>query len=158
MALIACGKLNFSPAKNGIGCRFSQWQIVSQKALDHEHNCECQFGSFVQDHDAKTPCNTVAERAADSVCLGTTEDDAQGGHESSNLNTKRCHTQGQVTLTPAPNGIMKKAEPLAATDDMQSLEFVTHLITGVNSLLQQKQDQEDQDEDDNKDQDYKCNP
>ena len=108
----------------------------------------------MQGYGAKTPHNTAAERAVDSICLGTTEDNAQGGHELSNLNAKRCHTQGQVTLMPAPNGIAKKAEALAAKDGMQRLEFIAHLIPGVNSLLQQKQDQEDQDN--NKDKDCDC--
>ena len=112
------------------------------KKLDYECNCECQFGSFVQGYDAKTPHNTVAERAVDSIHFGATEDDAQGGHESLSLNAKRCHTQGQVTLTPAPNETIKKAKALAAKDGMQSLKFVTCLITGMNALLQQQKDQE----------------
>ena len=110
----------------------------------------------MQGHDAKTPCNTAAERSVDGVCLGATEENAQGGHESLNFNAKRCHTEGQVTLTPSPNRIIKKAEALAAKDDVQSLEFVTRLIAGVNTLLQQKQDQEDQDNDE--DQDCKHSP
>ena len=35
---------------------------------------------------------TAVERAVDSACLGATEDNTQGGHESLNLNTKRCCT------------------------------------------------------------------
>ena len=92
----------------------------------------------------------------DGAHLDATEDNAQGGHKPLNLNTKRCHTQGQVTLTKAPNQITKKAESLATADGMQSLKSVTHLIAGVNTLLQQKQDQEDQDDD--KDQDCKHSP
>ena len=88
----------------------------------------------MQGYDTKTPCNTVAERAVDSIHLGATEDNAQGGHESSNSNAKRCCTQGQVALTQAPNGITKKAEALAAKDGMQSLKFATCLIVGVNGL------------------------
>ena len=60
--------------------------------LDYECDCKHQFGSFVQGYDAKTPCNTVAERAVDGIHLGATEDDTQGGHESLNLKAKRCHT------------------------------------------------------------------
>ena len=80
------------PAKNGISHRFSPRQTIDQEALDYESNCKCQFGSFVQGYDAKTPCNTAAERAIDSIYLGATEDNTQGGHESLNLNTKRCCT------------------------------------------------------------------
>jgi len=61
-----------------------------------------------------------------------------------------------VTLMPAPDRIVKKAEALAATDSGQSLKFVTHLIAGVNSSSQQKQDQEDQDDDEDKD--HNCSP
>ena len=92
----------------------------------------------MQGYDAKTPCNTAAERAVDVICLGATEDNAQGGHELLNSNAKRCCTQGQVTLMLAPNRIMKKAEALAAKDGVQSFEFVAHSIKGVNALLQQK--------------------
>jgi len=88
----SCKRFSFFSAKKGIGWTHSQQQIVIQKALDCEHNCKCQFGGFVQGYDAKTPCNTVAERAVDGIHLGTTEDDAQGGHELLNLNAKRCYT------------------------------------------------------------------
>jgi len=124
--------------------------------LEHECDCKHQFGSFVQGYDAKTPCNTASERAVDSICLGATADDAQGGNELLNLNAKRHCTQGQVIFAPAPDGMIKKAEALTTKDGIQSLKFIAHLIAGVNSLLQQKQDQEDQD--DNKDQDYEHSP
>ena len=65
----------------------------------------------MQGYDAKTPHNTAAERAVDVICLGATEDNAQGGHESLNLNTKRCHTLGQVALTPAPDRTTKRQKP-----------------------------------------------
>jgi len=45
--------------------------------------------------------------------------------------------------------IVKKAEALAAKDGPQSFKFIAHLIAGVNTLLQQKQDQEDQDDNEN---------
>ena len=83
---------NFFQAKNEISRRFSPQQITNQKVLDCECDCECQFGGFVQGHDAKTPCNTTAERAVDGICLGATKHNTQGGHESSKLNAKRCHT------------------------------------------------------------------
>ena len=68
----------------------------------------------MQGHDAKTPHNTVAERAVDSVHLSATEDNAQGGHELLSLNAKSCHTQGQVTLMPAPDRITKKGRSLSS--------------------------------------------
>jgi len=91
---------------------------------------------FLQGHAAKMPCNAAAKREIDGICLGTVEDNTLGGHESLNLNTKRCHTQGQVTLTLAPNEVAKKAEALAAKDGMQRLKFVAWLIAGVNTLSQ----------------------
>jgi len=59
-------------------------------------------------------------------------------------------------LMPAADRIVKKAEPLAATDSVQSLKSVTHLTPGVNSSSQQQQDQEDQDDDEDKD--HNCGP
>ena len=115
-------------AKNGVSGTHGPCQIACQKVLDCKHDCECQFGSFVQGCDAKTPHATAAERAVDGINLGTTEDNAQGGHESLNLNAKRCYTQGQVTLMPAPDRTIKKAEALAAADGVQSLERITRLI------------------------------
>ena len=52
-----------------------------------------------------------------------------------------------MTLIPAPSKIIKKVRTLAANNGMQSFKFATCLIAGVNSLLQQNQDQEDQDDD-----------
>ena len=86
-----CKKLNLFPAKKGVSRTHSPSMIADQKALDHECNCKCQFGSFVQGYDAKTPHNTAANRAVDSIYLGATEDNTQGGHESLNLNIKRCY-------------------------------------------------------------------
>ena len=75
--LQSCKRLKFLQAKNGVSWTHSPQQIANQKALDCECNCKHKFGSFVQGYDAKTPHNTVAERAVDSVCLGATDDNRE---------------------------------------------------------------------------------
>ena len=92
-------EINFFLAKNGTSRRFSPWQIVNQNVLDHECNCKHQFGSFVQGHDAKTPHNTVAERAVDSIHLGTTEDNAI--RLRTPLRIVKCVTCSEISRLPA---------------------------------------------------------
>jgi hypothetical protein len=117
--------LNAFPHKAGVSKTLSPRYLLTGKHLDAKKHIRCEFGSYVQTHEAHT--SDMRPRTTGAICLGPTGNE-QGGHYFMSLTTgRRLHRQYWTPLT-MPNDVIDRVNKLGAKQKMpKTLTFANRL-------------------------------
>ena len=143
-------KLNCFPQSGGIsGC--SPRTMLGEPPLDHQKHCQFVFGGHVTAPHEDTPCNTMATRAVDCLCIGPRAS-AHGGHILCHIPTGKTITrQGAIKAAPMPQAVIDAINSRAEAEHMPSLKIQSKHLTPEAWLAEV--DQQGQDPEDSEDQD-----
>ena len=140
-------KLNCFPQSGGIsGC--SPRTMLGEPPLDYQKHCQFVFGGYVTAPHEDTPCNTMATRAVDCLCIGP-RTSAHGGHILCHIPTGKTITrQGAAKAAPMPQAVIDAVNSRAKAEKMPTLKIQSKHLTPEAWLAevdQQGQNPEDND-------------
>ena len=102
--------LSMFPPTDGISKVISPRGIIHGLTVDYNKHCQLEFGSYAQvdeEHD-----NSMQTRTTGAISLRPTGN-AQGGHYSMSLTTRRRLNRNHWTLLPMPQDVIDRVHTLA---------------------------------------------